>query len=326
VALAALAPCFAAAAPGDLRLGTIAPDGSPYADGTKQFVREVEKLTRGAVRIKVFTGGILGDEPVMIAALTAGKLDFFSGTAGGAQAAIPELSVYELPFLFDDEREVDHVMRRTFPLLARAIAAHGYRLIAVTTVGFKHLGTQVPVETLADLRKLRLRSQPNAAQERFWARIGVKHTPIGQTQVLEEMAAGNVDAFDAAVTWMFAASWHTRIKYLTLSAHSYQAGLVIAGPAGLAKIPAALQDTAFRGGEQLGWANARQVRDVERSLLDALPGMGVTVRPRPAGLPGELEATSRELRAEWRKTASKNGRLLLDRIEAELAKLRRAAR
>lgn len=311
----------AGAEPVTLRAGTIAPDGSPYAEGAKGLARAVAKTTRDGLRIRVFAGGLLGDEPDMVAALAAGRLDIFVGTSAALHRVIPELEALDLPFLFRDEAEVDQVMQRIFPVLAGVIQRRGYLLAALSSVGFKHLGTQKPVTTLAELRRVRLRSQPSPMQERLWTLAGIPHRPIGQTRVLDELAAGTVDGFDAAVTWMFAASWHTHIKHLTLSAHIYQAGMFVVGPAALARLSPAQRDS-LRAGEAMGWENVRDVRAVERSLLETLPGMGVAIHSMPPALRAELEGAALGLRAEWRKTATRDGKKLLQAIEAEVARLR----
>lgn len=302
-------------APVVLRIGTVAPEGSPWAEATTLAAREIAKATRDAVRPRVFLAGILGDETQLMAALSAGKLDIYSGTAVAAEGAIPELAVFELPFLFHDEAAVDRMMKRVFPVLARVVATRGFHLVAITAVGFKHLGTPTPVASLADLRALRFRSQPSALQDRMWTLAGVPHRPIGQVHVLEELAAGNVNAFDAAVTWMYAASWHTRIKHLTLLGHVYQVGIFIAGPSALARLSPALLRTAFRGLEALGPETTKGVRAVDRSLLETLPGLGVTVRPASTALRSQFEAACKGLRQEWRRGTSDGGRELLDAIE-----------
>ncbi len=303
------------AAPVVLRVGSVAPEGSPWAEASLNAARQVAKASHDAVHLRTFLAGVLGDEPELMAALVAGKLDIYSGTAPAAEIAIPELSVFELPFLFKDEAEIERVMKEIFPVLARVAAKRGFRMLAVTAVGFKHLGTAVPVESLADLRKVRLRSQPSALQERMWARAGVPHTAIGQIKVQDELAAGTVNAFDAAITWMYAASWHTRIKHLTLFGHVYQLGVFMAGPSVVQKLTPAQMKTAFKGLEGLGPDNNRAVRQVERSLLDTLPGLGVTVSPVPKKLRAEFEAACKGLRAEWRRGTTEGGRELLDAIE-----------
>ncbi len=303
------------AAPVVLRAGTVAPDGSPWAEATHLAAREIAKGSHDAVRVRVFTSGMLGDEHQLLSALASGKLDIYSGTAVAAEGNIPELSVFELPFLFRDEADVDRMMKDIFPVLARVIAKRGFRLLAVTAVGFKHLGTPTPVDSLADLRKLRFRSQPSTLQDRMWTRLGVTHTPLGQVRVLEELAAGNVNAFDAATIWLYAASWHTRIKHLTLLGHIYQVGLLIAGPSALSQLAPPLQKAAFKELPGLGLEKVKDVRAVERSLLETLPGLGVTVRPAPAALRSQFEGACKGLRAEWRRGTTEGGRQLLEAIE-----------
>ncbi len=65
------------AAPAEIRLGNIAPEGSAYDKGCAGLLRD--ELTRdpavaAKVRIKVFMGAVLGDEAAMLRHTQDGKL------------------------------------------------------------------------------------------------------------------------------------------------------------------------------------------------------------------------------------------------------------
>ena len=304
-----------------LRIGTNAPEGSPWAEGTVAVGRVIEKNTRGLVRLKVFPSGMLGDEQQMVASVARGGVDGAAVSAAAIFDHIPELAALELPFSFpDDARVTDRVMGRLFATIQKTAASHGYTIVAYTSIGFRHLGTPRPVASLADLRTLRLRSQPSALHARMWDLLGVKHTPIGLPLVSGALDRREVDSFDAALVWMFGAGWHQHIKTLTLTGHIHQPGMVVLGPQAVAKVPAAMRASLGQGGEVVAHDNVRRVREIEQQLLRQLPGMGVAVtRPTPA-FSGELRQALAPMRPEWRKTASPVGKKLYDAVDKELAR------
>src|SRR4051812_42020614 len=58
-----------------LRFATIIPDGTPWAREVRAFARDVEKKTAGSVRVKIYFGGIAGDETESLQRIQRDQLD-----------------------------------------------------------------------------------------------------------------------------------------------------------------------------------------------------------------------------------------------------------
>lgn len=315
-----LAPSAIAGDVVTLKLGTDAPEGSPWLDGLQQLARIVERNSKGEVRVRVFPAGVLGDEREVMAGLARGTVDGYGGSVAATSEQLPELSAFELPFLFDTDGEVDATFARTRPIIEQITMAHGYRYVTWSAIGFRHLGTKRPVNRLDDLRSMRLRSQPSPVHERMWTLLGVRHVALGIPAVANALDDGTVDGFDNAVVSMFAFSWHTHIRHLTLTRHIYQPGILVFGPSAMKRVPGRLQATLFEGAESaVQIPNVRRVREVERALLESLPQLNVSVHAVSGELRGELERATRPGRAEWRKRAGRRGQQLLEAIERSLA-------
>ncbi len=66
----------AVAAPGiTIKLGSLAPAGSPWELGLKRLAAEWEKISGGTVTVKIYAGGVAGDEPDMIRKVRIGTLN-----------------------------------------------------------------------------------------------------------------------------------------------------------------------------------------------------------------------------------------------------------
>jgi len=198
VAVSALLALLSSAAGGGdtivLRLATTAPEGSPWADACQQLTSGIEKASKGQVRMKLFRSGLLGEELETAQQLQAGTLDLYAGSSSSLVEALPELGVLEMPFLFADLAEVDRALVRVLPSLGKAVAQRGFRIVGSTDVGFRHVGSKTPVQSLTDLRRLRLRSQPAPLHARLWTLLGVKHHPLGLPSVARALEDGTIDA------------------------------------------------------------------------------------------------------------------------------------
>jgi TRAP-type C4-dicarboxylate transport system substrate-binding protein len=305
-----------------LRIATNAPEGSPWADGLEALAQLITKNSKGVARMKMFPSGTLGNEQEIMAAVQKGRVDVYGGSAGATHAHLPELAVFELPFLFESYAEVDAVAAKVLPLVEAAVAKHGWRLILFSTVGFRHLGSPRPVRNLAEMRALKMRAQPSPMHERMWASLGVAANPMELPEVSRALDVGTVDSFDSSVVWMFATGWHNQIKHITLTNHIFQPGVGLIGPRGLERIPASVRPLAFEGSRAIGRESIRRVRELEKTLLEQLPKLGIQLESDPRELRDSMRKASLGLRAEWRRGASADGKRLLDAIESTLAKVR----
>src|SRR5439155_19459030 len=95
-----------------LRLATVAPDGSPLANGLKRFTGDVESFTGGHVRAKWYFNGVAGDEMEELRRVGRDQLD---GAASGqmfCNQVMPSMRVTRLPGLFQSRDEAQDVINR----------------------------------------------------------------------------------------------------------------------------------------------------------------------------------------------------------------------
>src|SRR5262245_36654043 len=85
-------PARAADAPLTLKLATVAPDGTPWAEQLKTYRQQVDVATKGRVRVKAFLGGALGDENQTVAECRRGAIHLWGGSTGALASSVPELA------------------------------------------------------------------------------------------------------------------------------------------------------------------------------------------------------------------------------------------
>ena len=58
-----------------IKLGSLAPAGSPWELGLKRVAAEWERISGGTVSVKIYSGGVAGDEPDMVRKIRIGTLN-----------------------------------------------------------------------------------------------------------------------------------------------------------------------------------------------------------------------------------------------------------
>ncbi|WP_211103800.1 TRAP transporter substrate-binding protein DctP [Skermanella pratensis] len=82
----------------------------PHGIGVKKFGELLEEKSGGKMKARGFGGGQLGGDAQVISSLQGGVLDMTLVSPGLLTGLVKEFSVFDLPFFFNDYREVDAVM------------------------------------------------------------------------------------------------------------------------------------------------------------------------------------------------------------------------
>lgn len=227
-----------------LKIATLAPDGSTWMNIMDELDDAVQAGTGGEVGLKFYPGGIQGDEPIVLRKIATGQLHGGGLTGVGLGTIAPALRVLELPFLFRNEGEVEWIhgqMDRTFEGI---LHEHGFTLLGWADVGFVYLYSNQPIATKSDLegQKLWLWEGDPLAQE-FLAKAGVAPVPLSITDVMTSLQTGLVSAVYVSPLACIALQWFTRVEYTTDIPITHAMGAVVIANDAWDKIPAEHQDT-----------------------------------------------------------------------------------
>lgn len=128
ILLAATSPCFALT----IKLGTLVPRGSPWELSLKHLAAEWKDISKGEVVLKIYPGGIAGDEQDMIRKMRIGQLDAAGVTVGGLIDIYPEIMVLTLPLLIRNEEEYIHVFEEMKQPFEEELNRRGFHAIPLS--------------------------------------------------------------------------------------------------------------------------------------------------------------------------------------------------
>ncbi len=184
VVLAALMlPAAASAADFTMNFGTVAPAGTPWADQLEGIKKEIETKSEGRIKVRIFLGGVMGGEVEMVRDIMEGgrlQAGGFSSAAVATGANVPALQIPELPFLFDNLEEADHVLDDVlYAPIKKKMKRRGLLLSMWAENGWRSFYTKnAPVKTLADLQAHKMRTQESKVHKKMYAALGTQAVPI----------------------------------------------------------------------------------------------------------------------------------------------------
>jgi len=220
IALAALLPIFsggnAAAKTTVIKLATLAPEGSAWIEIFNDLNVELKEKTNNGVRLKIYPGGVLGDEKDMIRKMFVGQIHGAVLTSAGLSSIFHEMDVFQIPFLFKTYDEVDYVLKKTDGFFKKGFEDRGYILPAWSEGGFIRLLSTKPIASLDALRNAKIWTCEDAPMAKaIFKEAGISAIPLSLPDVLVGLQTGLVEVVYAPPSGAISLQWFTKTKFMT---------------------------------------------------------------------------------------------------------------
>ena len=199
-----------------IKIATLAPEGSSWSDIFDDLNSELKTETNNGVRLKIYAGGVLGDEKDMIRKMYVGQIHGAVLTSAGLSNIFSEMDVFQIPFLFDSYDEVDYVLEKMGPFFTQGFADKGYILPSWSEGGFIRLMSTQPIASLDDLRKAKIWTWEDAPMAKaIFEEAGISAIPLSLPDVLVGLQTGLVEVVYAPPSGAISLQWFTKTKYMT---------------------------------------------------------------------------------------------------------------
>ena len=145
--VAALALCvFGGPAPAQtIKLGTLAPEGSPWYNAIRDMAESWKGATGGRVQFRIYPGGVAGDDPDMVRKMRVGQLHAAVLSGTGLYDIAPEVQALMMPTMLASDEELDYVRDHVAPKLEAILEAKGFKVLNWGEAGWLHFFAQKPV-------------------------------------------------------------------------------------------------------------------------------------------------------------------------------------
>ena len=211
-----------------IKIATLAPEGSTWITTFDNLNAELKKKTNDGVRLKIYPGGVLGDEKDMIRKMLIGQIHGAVLTSAGLSSIFSEMDVYQIPFLFKSYDEVDFVLKKMDDFFKTGFEKRGYILPGWSEGGFIRLMSTKPLSSMDDLRKAKVWTWEDAPMAKaIFDEAGVSAIPLSLPDVLVGLQTGLVEVVYAPPTGAISLQWFTKTKYLTDVPLIYLIGAIV---------------------------------------------------------------------------------------------------
>jgi len=302
----------------EIKVATVAPARTPWAALLKKYRKALKKLSNKRIKMRVYLGGIKGDEQSIVRQVYQGKLHIGGVSTGAMSTVVPDLDLLELPYLFADHAEADRILDGPArPIIEQMLEAKGFKLLMYSENGYRSFGTKNGfVKTPADLKAVKMRSQESPVHVATYRALGASPVTISVGEVMSSLQTGLVDGFDNTPLFTQAVSWHQGIKYFTVTQHIYQPAVIIANKAWFDAQPADIQAILLKPLPKLTVKGRKAVRVLGTALLENFGKLGVDVYTLTAAEKKVFQDQTRPVWDARKAEAGELGKKLLDAILA----------
>ncbi len=304
-----------------LKIATLAPEGSSWMKRFHEASRAIEKRSDGRLKMKIYAGGIMGDEPDVIRKIRIGQLQGAAVTGIGLGIIQSAVRVLDLPFLFKSYDELDYIRKILNEEFEKKFEEKGYILLGWGDVGWIHVFSNQPVTTKDELLATKLWAWvDDPLAHSMFKEIGVKGIPLSLPAVLPHLQTGLIDAAYGSPLSTLALQWYTNVKYMSDLPITMANAAVVVSKKSFDSLPKDLQVILKDEGKKMERKLIDQVRLDNEESLRVLKKYGIQVTHTQAEFFEEMK------RASYAVWTELEGTLYSPELLAEIQSLLKARR
>ena len=228
-----------AAAVTKLKFAHVYEVGHPLHKGALMAADLMKKRTDGKYEIQVFPASSLGKEAALNEALSLGTIDIIYTGAGFAGSIYGPISITDFPFTL---RGLAHwkayAQSDLFKELSKGFSqtTGGNEVAAISYYGTRHVTSNKPILTPADMKNVKIRVPNAPAYVLFPKEVGANPTPMAFSEVYLALQQGVVDAQENPLPTIQQKKFYEVQSNINLTGHITNSTLTVVSGIGLMRM------------------------------------------------------------------------------------------
>ena len=287
---------------------------SPQGIAVEFFGEYLSECTDGQLTVEMFPDSQVGDDLEMMNQLRSGSLEMTYPSTSPAVSFVPELGVFDLPFLFPDVESADRVLDSDIgdELLAE-FDGSGMKALAWSENGFRQITNSVgPIESPDDVAGMDLRVMENEIQVTIWEALGANPTTMAFGEVFSALEQGVVDGQENPwVTNLTSNFWEVQ-AYGSDTRHVYTPFIMMIGEDFFEGLDPAYQELIEQAADVTRDYQRTLAREMDEWARDEFEATGSEVNVLDDDQLTEFQDATAEVYDQW---APELGEDLVERVQ-----------
>jgi len=277
-----------------IKLATLAPVGSPWHGIVRDMAADWTKVTNGKIQVRIYAGGIAGDEPDMVRKLRVGQLQAALLTGAGLSEITGAIQALQMPMMISSDAELDFLLERMAPKLETLLQARGFKALNWGDAGWVRFFTQTPVVTPDDLKPLKLFAWAGeTAYLEAWKDAGFNPVLLPANEIHTGLQAGLINAFVAPPVAALAFQWFGLAKNMTDLRWAPLLGATVMTNAAFNEIPNEAKPLLVKSAANASQRFRNEIRGLSIDAVEVMKKHGLVVHPVPPAVALQWENRAR---------------------------------
>ncbi len=273
-----------------IKLGSLAPIGSPWDDAIHRIASEWQQISGGSVEVKIYSGGVAGDEPDMVRKIRIGQLSAAAITVSGLQGIFNGLKVLSFPLFVRSDGELQFVLDHMKNFFAQQLESRGFKVVMWSTGGWVYFFSRYPIVTPDDLRKQKLWvwvGDPDEVQA--WQSSGFPVVPLAATDIMTSLEGGMIDAFVTSPLLAASNQWFGIANNMCGLRLGPLWGALVVSTRTWSQIPAELQSRLVEAAQRIADSLGPQINNADASAIAVMSRYGLKISQVPSQAESQWE-------------------------------------
>jgi tripartite ATP-independent transporter DctP family solute receptor len=205
-----------------INVASVYPPGSPAHQGIEKFKAIVEEKSGGKFEVLIHPSGAMGGERDTFESLSNGSIECGAIGTGDVATFFPKYAVFEVPYVLRDE---DHFWKfwdgPGKELNEMILQKKGVMTVGTVIRGARYLTANRPIESVADVKGLKMRLPEVKSWFKVWEELGALPTAVDFSEVYMALKTGVVEAQENPPETIFSYKFYEAQKYLIATKHIY---------------------------------------------------------------------------------------------------------
>jgi TRAP-type transport system periplasmic protein len=282
-----------------IKIATIAPEGSVWITELKALNDEIMKATDDQVKFKIFPGGVMGEDEVVLRKIRVGQLDGACFTTNGLSLIDPKFRALNLPGIFQSSQEIDFLLEKMSGEFDGMFRQNGYESLGITGLGFTYMFTNIGIPDASALRKTKPWLWENdLIMTALYKAAEVNPISVGLSDVLTALETGMIDTVFNTPAGILALQWFTKVKSMIDLPLTYAFGAFIVSSKTWAKLPADRQELVSSIVKKHMLSITEEIRVEDKKALEIISTRGVTIVQPSAALKADFNKITQKARED----------------------------
>jgi len=198
-----------------IKMASPVPEDSEWHKAFSEMALEWSEITRGAVRIRIYPGGIAGTGVDVVRKMRIGQVDMAVLTSPTIATIVPDSFVMAMPFYLQTEDELDYILSEMAHTFDADFEDKGFKMLSWSKSGWLNIFSKNRIETPDELRRIKFAVSPDDQKAiNAYKEIGFNVIPLDMNNLLMALQSGMADSFYTSPLAAASYQWFAICPYM----------------------------------------------------------------------------------------------------------------